>query len=110
MSPTRLFQTNIFQGGGVDPDASKLTAIMDGLDDLLSTVVLQHYAYPVEDVSVPCTVVAFPTRIDFDTTMGRGSDTLVVPVFFVTGKTGTKDARDRISAVLANAPGLKDAV
>jgi hypothetical protein len=92
--------------------AFDLVATMDGLSALLvtATIAPNNYAYPVGSVTVPCTVVGYPTTIDFDTTFVRGGDRAVLPLWHVVGKSGTKDARDALSAVLADASSVKSAL
>lgn len=89
--------------------AFDLTAIMDGLATLATNASLAKnvYAYPVESVTVPCVVVGYPTTMDFDTVMARGGDRVEIPVWFVVGKTGTKDARDVLSLILADSSSAK---
>jgi hypothetical protein len=82
-----------------------LSEVMDGLAALVTTVP-NVYAWPVESVTVPCVLVDFPT-LDFDQTMGRGADEWVVPLLYLTGKTGTKDYRDALSDII---PVLKAAL
>jgi hypothetical protein len=110
MTATSVFQVGLFQGATVSSSDTKLASFMDGLDTLVSAIVERHYAYPVESISVPCALVAYPTTIDFDTVFGRGADRFVIPVWFVAGKTATVDARDRISEILSEAGTIKSAV
>lgn len=92
--------------------AFDLTATMDGVATLItnSGLVTNVYAYPVESVTVPCAVVGYPKAIDFDMTFGRGGDSCTLPVYFVVGRTMTKDARDRLSTILADATSIKSAL
>jgi len=92
--------------------AFDLTATMDGLSTLLVSAALvpNNYAYPVESVTVPCSVVGYPTKVSFDETMGRGGDSADLPVWILVGVTGTKDARDTLSLVLADASSVKSAL
>jgi hypothetical protein len=82
---------------------------MDGLAALAVSASLAPnvYAYPVESVTVPCIVVGYPKNIDFDAVFVRGGDRVELPVWFVVGKTGTKDARDGLSRILADASSVK---
>ena len=88
-----------------------MAALMDGVAaSLLSaTVAPENYAYPAQAVTVPCTVVGYPT-IEYDGTMGRGMDTWVVPVWYVTGKSNAKDSRDLVSAAMIGANSVKTAL
>lgn len=91
--------------------AFDLTTTMDGLATLATNASLATniYAYPVGSVTVPCIVVGYPTTIDFDTVFARGGDRAVLPVWFVVGKSNTKDARDGLSAILSDASSVKSA-
>lgn len=88
-----------------------LTNTMDGLAALALTSGLPNnvYAFPVPNITTPCTVIGYPTQIDFDLTFGRGSDRASLPVWVVVGTTGNKDARDRLSAILADTSSIKSA-
>ena len=86
-----------------------LAATMDGLAARAATVVETVYPWPVEAVTVPCVLVDYPTGIDIAITDQRG-DHVVVPVYFLVGQTGTKDARDALSAALTGAGDLVDAM
>jgi hypothetical protein len=90
---------------------TNLTAIMDGLAALATAagIAPQVYAYPVESVTVPCVIIAYPTRMDFDVSFQRGGDELELPVFVLVGKTSTQDARDRLSTLLGDASSIKSA-
>jgi hypothetical protein len=69
------------------------------------------HAWPVESISPPCAVVGYPDEpIDFDLTMGRGSDRLTIPLWFAVGKPVERTARDALSAVLTGVSGIKDAI
>jgi hypothetical protein len=89
------------------------------LGDLMDAIALRVprgatgrvYAWPVETISPPCAVVAYPNDpIDFDLTYGRGSDRLRIPLYFMVGKAVERTARDALSGVLTGATGIKDAL
>jgi hypothetical protein len=84
-----------------------VAAAMDGLATACASLADNVYPWPADSVSVPCVVVGYPTTIDFDSTMARGADELVIPVWYVVGKTSTKDARDRLSTII---PTMKNAL
>jgi hypothetical protein len=86
---------------------TNLSAVMDGLAASLSGLVVNRYAWPVESITVPCVVVGYPSRLDFDMVFARGADTWLVPLWYVVGKTGTKDARDALSDILSEAGSVK---
>jgi hypothetical protein len=86
-----------------------IAAIMDALADATAMVVKRTYPYPVDTVSPPCIVIGYPTDLTFDTTMGRGSDSAIFPVFYVAGKANDRNTRDDISSVIKNGA-IKDAI
>lgn len=85
-----------------------LTATMDGLAASItaSTLVPNVYAWPVESVTVPCALIDYPSEIELGTTMQRGADHVVLPIYYLVGVTGTKDARDALSAAMTGAGDL----
>lgn len=91
---------------------ASMTTCMDGISSVLTTAALadNNYAWPSDSVTVPCTVVGYPTRIDFDGTMARGMDTWTFPVWFVVGKANTTSARDRLSTVINDSSSVKSAL
>lgn len=68
-------------------------------------------AWPAESVQPPMIVVGYPESIDFDVTFGkanaRGADKATVPLFFVLGNVTARTTRDALSALLADATGIK---
>lgn len=89
-----------------------MASVMDGIAALLTTAALadNNYAWPADAVTVPCTVVGYPTRLDFDGTYQRGMDTWTFPLWFVVGKSNTAGARDRLSTVLNDSSSVKSAL
>lgn len=85
-----------------------LSEIMDGLAALIDTP--NSYAYPVESISVPCTVVGYPTEVIFDLTYNRGGDKITLPVWYILGRSGSKDARDALSDAMTGVGSLKEAL
>lgn len=83
-----------------------LSDVMDGLADL--TGMDNAYAWPAENISVPCAVVGFPTHVEFDLVYGRGADTFQLPVWLVVGKSGTIDSRNRLSEKLTGVASIKE--
>lgn len=78
-----------------------LTDIMAGIAGLIDGLV---YPYPSESVSVPCSVVGYPTEIVFDT-----PTTVTLPVWRLVGGDGI-DARDALSDALADQSSVKEAL
>jgi hypothetical protein len=68
------------------------------------------YAWPEDGVTPPCVVVGYPEPIDFDVTMGRGSDRAVFPIYFLCGKVMGKASRAVASAAVTGAAGTKNAL
>jgi hypothetical protein len=75
---------------------STMADVMAALAATLTPTVPQVYDYPVESITVPCAVVGYPSAIDFDATWGN-HHTWTVPVWYAVGKTGSDDARNRVS-------------
>lgn len=59
-------------------------------------------------------IVGYPTTLDYDLTFHAGGTTgkisAVFPVWYVVGKVIDKDARDKLSAVITGAPGIKESL
>ena len=89
------------------PGQSKMSRCMDGLAGLCSELVDNAYPWPVPSITVPCVVVGYPTKVDFDMTFQRGADTFEFPLWYVVGLTNSKDARDALSDVLSDAVSVK---
>lgn len=68
-------------------------------------------AWPAESVQPPQVVVGYPESIDFDVTFGkaatRGADKATIPLYFVLGAVTARTTRDALSALLADATGIK---
>lgn len=69
--------------------------IADALDGIAG---LNVYPFAADHVSPPAAVVGFPEDYTFDTTMGRGSDRMSIPVFVLVGKVSDRAARDTLGA------------
>ena len=78
--------------------STTMSTVMDGLAGLVTTV-SNVYAWPVEGVTVPCVLVDYPTQ-DLDFVFTGAADSWEVPVLYVVGLSGTKDARDDLSAMV----------
>lgn len=90
-----------------------LANIMDAIANALidAQVVATVYSWPTDNANVPCAVVAYPIDpIDFDMTFQRGSDRLVIPVYFLVGRASDRTARDQVSAVIDGAGSIKVAI
>lgn len=72
-----------------------LTAVMDELATELDTIAgLRVFAFPADNVAAPAAVVGYPTSITYDSTMGRGVDMMVIPVFVLVGRLTDRSSRD----------------
>jgi hypothetical protein len=86
-----------------------MSAIMDALaEKCIQEVTPRAYAWPTESITVPCVVIGYPTEIDYDSTMYRGSDRALFPVFYIVGKASDRNSRDDISVVISGP--MKDAL
>jgi hypothetical protein len=90
----------------------QLGPIMDAIAAKVPAEATQRvHAFPVAEVNPPCAVVGYPDEpISFDATFQRGSDRATIPVYFVVGKVVERTARDALSAILAGAVGMKEAI
>lgn len=91
-----------------------LAGIMDAIarTAVLSGIVKRAYAWPTLDVSPPALIVGYPTELNYDATMARGSDRAVFPVWVVCGKIDARSTRDIVAAYVspAGARGVHDAL
>lgn len=87
-----------------------MAATMDGLGTLAAGLAPNVYPWPVESVNVPCVLIDYPSTIEFDTVFARGGDRVEHPVWFITGTTSNKSARDAMSAILADTSSVKSAL
>lgn len=85
--------------------ASDVSAVMLALGDALRAADFRAYDYPPDQLAVPAVVIAFPETVEYDSTMGRGSDRLVVPVHALVGRMSDRTARERLGAYLSGGPG-----
>ena len=70
------------------------------------------YAWPPSSITPPAFVVSYPTDFTIETTFNRGSDELVIPVWYLLGaaQDSSKDQRDAISLALGSAPSICEAL
>lgn len=79
-----------------------LNGLMDALGVALATIPgLRVQDYPASSISPPAAVVGLPSILEYDATMGRGFDHVVVPVTLLVGMASDRSARDALSAYLA---------
>lgn len=81
-----------------------LATVMDAIAAKLVAdgVVKTAYGYPVPLPTVPCAFVGYPTKIDYNVTMGGGGNGVhvLLPIFFAVGKVIDKTSRDQLSLVI----------
>lgn len=94
-----------------------LATVMDAIAAEMSTDMVagtRTYAFPVSNPTPPCAIVGYPTKLDYDLTFHASGTTgkiaATFPVWFVVGKVLDKAARDRLSAVITGAPGIKESL
>lgn len=76
----------------------KLDEVMDEVGAALDTIEgLRVFPYWADRVNVPAAIVGFPDAYDFDSTMGRGSDRLTLPVLVLVGTADARTARDALA-------------
>lgn len=113
-STSRFASVNLTGGGvmilagGNDVAMTDLGAIMQAIADALEAPGRPAYAYPADDVKVPCVVVGYPGEIEYDIAYQRGADLATFPVYFLTGRVVERAARDELAAVVAAGSGIKD--
>lgn len=57
--------------------AEELAAVIDDITGL------RVYPFPPDALATPCAIIGYPDTIDFDLTMRRGGDFMVLPVYLV---------------------------
>jgi hypothetical protein len=72
----------------MDEMATKLEAISG----------LRVYPYTINSVSAPAAIVALPGQITFDTTYGRGADTVQLDVYVFVSRIVERAGRDELAA------------
>lgn len=93
-----------------------LATVMDAIaaELIADGVTARASAYPIPNPTPPCAIVGYPTKIDYDMTAHANATTgkleFEFPVWFLVGRVLDKDARDRLSAVITGAPGIKEAL
>lgn len=79
-------------------------AVMDGLASALGEIAdLRVFAYPPDAITAPAAIVSYPDPLDFDLTMGRGSDRASFPVHVLVGRASDRAARDALVEYMAGA-------
>lgn len=75
--------------------------IADVMDELSTTLQgiegLRVFPFWVQSPTPPAAIVEWPNPLTFDSTMRRGSDTLVFPISLIVGKVDARSSRDALS-------------
>ena len=89
--------------------ALDLIAVMDAIADTARAAGIADrvYEWPTLDVSPPAVIVGYPTSLNFDATMARGSDRATFPVWIVCGKSDARTTRDAVARYI-NPVGAND--
>lgn len=76
----------------------QIAAVMDRLGDALKTISgLRVFPYYAPRITPPAALVGWPDTYEFDSTLARGADRLVLPVTVVVGKADERSARDLLT-------------
>ena len=82
--------------------ALDLNAVMDAIGAQLATIDgLRVYDYAADGASPPAAIVAMPETVEYDATMGRGADRVVIPVTVLVGKVSERTARPALAAFVS---------
>lgn len=82
--------------------ALDLNAAMDGLGVRLATISgLEVKDYNADAVYPPAAVITLPEIIEYDESMGRGTDRCTIPVWVFVGKISERSARDALAAYMS---------
>lgn len=81
---------------------ANLKDIRDGLETRLATIagLRAHDTIP-DQINVPCAIVGAPETIQYDHTMGRGTDRYTIPVRVYAGRASERAGQDKIDGYLA---------
>lgn len=72
--------------------------VMDELGTALDTITgLRVFPYFAERITPPAAVVGWPDSYDYDQTLQRGADTVVMPVIVAVGRAQMRAARDQLA-------------
>lgn len=75
-----------------------LDAVMDDVGAALATLRgLRVFGYWVDRVVPPAAIVMWPDSFDYDETLARGADRVVLPVMVVVGRVELRSARDQLA-------------
>lgn len=84
-----------------------LASVMDELAEAIeANTGLRVSAYPADRVTPPAATIGYPTSITYDTTMSRGSDSFMIPILVIIGRSDVRTGRD-VLAQYANGSGAE---
>lgn len=79
-----------------------IASVMDELATELDTITeLRVFAYPPDKVDPPTAIVGFPESVTYDTTMGRGVDSIEFPVYVMVGRWPDRTSRDKLAPYMS---------
>lgn len=82
---------------------ASISAIRDGIQVRLATIAgLRAFDLVKDQIPVPCAMVSFPERIEYDTTYGAGRVTLTIPVRVYASRASERAGQDRLDGYLAS--------
>lgn len=83
-------------------DPVLLNNVMDDLGRALETIPgLRVFPYWTRSIHPPAAIVGWPDPLNYDATMGRGSDRCEIPVMIAVGNVDSRSARDVLAAYMA---------
>lgn len=72
--------------------------VMQELADRIDTIDgLRAHGFPPDAVHPPAAIVTYPDAYTYDSTYGRGSDEVDLPIIVLVGKVSDRASRDRLS-------------
>ncbi len=87
--------------------ALDLNAVMDALGVRLATIPgLRVADYPSDAANPPQAIVSLPDTVDYDSTMARACDRVMIPITILVGKVSDRAARDAIAAYVSGTGAL----
>lgn len=82
--------------------ALSLASVRDGIKTRLETITGLRAHDTVPDViNIPCAIVGYPERIEYDAAFGRGRDRMIVPVRVYATRANDRTGQDKLDGYLA---------
>lgn len=76
--------------------AEELAALIDDITGL------RVYPFPPDALATPCAIIGYPETIDFDLTMKRGGDSMVLPVYLVVDRNWDRSSAEQFGGFTAS--------